>query len=64
MSILPATGTEITMGRVRKAYTNTAPAAGANIALSGTMAPYVGQSTGTQITLSSKFGGRTFPYTY
>lgn len=64
MPILPATGTEITMGRVRQSYTNTAPASGANIALSGTMASYIGQSTSTQISLSSAFGGRTFPYTY
>jgi hypothetical protein len=64
MSILPATGTEITMGRVYTAKTNTAASSGANIALSGTMATYRGQSSGTQISLSSAFGGMTFPYTY
>ena len=63
MALLPATGTEITMGRVRKGYTNTAPAAGQNISLRGTLGASVGQSTGA-ITLSSTFGGRTVPYTY
>ena len=64
MAILPATGSEIVMGRVKKAYTNVAPAAGQNISLSATLAPYRGQSTGTQISLSSKFGGQTTPYAY
>lgn len=64
MAVLPATGTEIVMGRVRKAYNNVAPAAGQNISLSGTLGAFVGQSAGTQITLSSRFGGRTIPYAY
>jgi hypothetical protein len=34
------------------------------IALSGTLASNVGQSTGTQISLSSRFGGQTTPYAY
>lgn len=63
MALLPATGTEITMGRVRKSYNNTAPAAGQNISLRGTLGGSIGQSTGA-ITLSSTFGGRTVPYTY
>jgi hypothetical protein len=64
MAILPATGSEIVMGRVKKAYSNVAPAAGQNITMSGTLGGYVGQSAGTQITLSSRFGGRTTPYAY
>ena len=64
MAVLPATGTEIVMGRVRKAYNNVAPAAGQNISLSGTLGGLIGQSAGTQITLSSTFGGRTIPYLY
>lgn len=64
MAVLPATGTEIVMGRVRKAYNNVAPAAGQNISLSGTLGAFVGQGSGTQITLSSRFGGRTTPYAY
>jgi hypothetical protein len=64
MAVLPATGTEIVMGRVRKAYNNVAPGAGQNISLSGTLGSFIGQSSGTQITLSSRFGGRTIPYAY
>ena len=64
MAVLPATGTEIVMGRVRKAYNNTAAAAGQNITLSGTLGAYRGQSAGTQISLSSRFGGQTTPYSY
>jgi hypothetical protein len=64
MAILPATGTEIVMGRVKKAYSNVAAAAGQNIRLSATLGAYVGQSASTQISLSSRFGGQTIPYTY
>ena len=64
MAILPATGSEIVMGRVKQSYSNVAPAAGQNITMSGTLGGYVGQSAGTQITLSSRFGGRTTPYAY
>jgi hypothetical protein len=64
MAVLPATGTEIVMGRVRKAYNNVASGAGQNITLSGTLGAYMGQSAGTQISLSSRFGGQTTPYAY
>jgi hypothetical protein len=64
MALLPATGTEIVMGRVKSSYTNVAAGAGQNIALSGTLAPRVGQATSTQISLSSRFGGQTTPYAY
>jgi hypothetical protein len=64
MAILPATGSEITMGRVRKSYNNVAPAAGQNISLSGTLGPFKGRSAGTQISMSSTFGGATTPYAY
>jgi hypothetical protein len=64
MSVLPATGSEIVMGRVRKAYNNVAPAAGQNISLSGTLGGFIGQSASTQISLSSRFGGRLAPYLY
>jgi hypothetical protein len=63
MAVLPATGSEIVMGRVKKAYSNVAAAAGQNISLRGTLGGYIGQSTGS-ITLSSTFGGRTIPYVY
>jgi hypothetical protein len=64
MALLPATGSEIVMGRVRKAYTNTTPGAGQNITLSGTLGGLIGQSAGTQISLSSRFGGQTTPYAH
>ena len=64
MALLPATGSEIAMGRIRKAYTNTAPAAGQNITLSGTLGPFKGRSSGAQISMSSTFGGATTPYNY
>jgi hypothetical protein len=63
MALLPATGTEIVMGRVKKSYTNSAAAAGQNISLRGTLGGYIGQSTGS-LALSSTFGGRTVPYAY
>jgi hypothetical protein len=64
MSVLPATGSEIVMGRVKQGYSNVAPGAGQNISLSGTLGGYIGQSSGTQLSLSSRFGGRLSPYTY
>ena len=35
-----------------------------HISLSGTLGAFIGQGTGTSITLSSTFGGRTTPYVY
>ena len=64
MALLPATGSEITMGQVRKGYSNSAPSAGSNITLSGTLGPYKGKTSGTQISLSSTFGGATTPYVF
>jgi len=64
MSVLPATGQAIAMGRVRQAYNNVAPGAGQNISLSGTLGPNIGRTPGTAISFSSAFGGRTAPYTY
>jgi hypothetical protein len=65
MAILPATGSEMAMGRVKKAYTNVAPVANANITLSGTLgANYGGKTAGTQISLTATFGGKTTPYAY
>jgi hypothetical protein len=64
MAVLPATGSEIVMGRVKKAYSNVAAAGGQNITLSGTLGSYRGQSAGTQISLSTRFGGQNTPYAY
>lgn len=62
---LPATGTQIAMGRVYRAYTNLIPSAGFNIRLSGTLgASYGSRPGGLQISFSSWFGGRYYPYTY
>jgi hypothetical protein len=64
MAVLPATGSEIVMGRIKQGYTNAAPGAGQNISLSGTLGGYIGHTAGTQISLSSRFGGRLTPYAY
>ena len=64
MALLPATGSEITMGKVRKGYSNTTASAGSNLTLSSTLGPYKGKSSGTQISLSSTFGGATTPYNF
>ena len=64
MAILPATGSEIVMGRVKAAYTNVAPGSGQNISLSGTLGAFMGQSAGTQLSISSRFGGQPTPYAY
>lgn len=64
MGLIPNTGAEIAMSRVQQAYTNALPANASNTTLSGTLGAHVGHTAGTQISLSSKFGGRTTPYTY
>lgn len=61
MAILPATGSAMTMGRVRKGYSNVAVAGGQNISLRGTLGGHLGISTGS-VGLSSTFGQRTTPY--
>lgn len=52
---------QVEIGSVTTAFN---PNTASHIALSGTLAPSVGQSTGTQISLSSRFGGQTTPYAY
>ena len=61
MAILPATGSAISFTNVRKGYGNSAPGAGSNVALRGTLGAYLSISTGA-VSLSSTFGGRTTPY--
>jgi hypothetical protein len=58
MAILPATGSAISFGNVKRGYSNTT---GANVTLRGVLGGYLGISTGA-VSLSSKFGGRTTPY--
>lgn len=65
--LIPATGSEIAMGKVNTAYTNQAypTAPGSNISLSSVLgATYGGLSTGTQISLSDTFGGESTPFDY
>lgn len=64
MPILPATGSQITMGQVYQGYTGTAPSANANISLSSTLRVYKGVAANSQISLSSTFGGATTPYSF
>lgn len=64
MATLPATGSEIAMGRVYKAYSNTTASAGSAVRLSATLGPYRGKTAGTAITLSSTFGAQVTAYAY
>ena len=73
MAVLPATGSAISFGQVNRAFTNNvpdaagnAPTGGKNIALSsvlGNKTNYgINQATGTQISFSATFAGKTTPY--
>ena len=59
MGIIPATGSEIAMGRVRNAYGLSGAAR-----LSADLGPQRGITVGTQISLSITFGGQTTPNAY
>lgn len=58
MGIIPNTGSEITMGRVRNAY-----GLSGQVALRANLGAQIGITTGA-IRLSTDFGGRTTPNTY
>lgn len=58
MGLIPATGSEITMGRVRNAY-----GLSGQVSLRANLGAQIGITTG-QIRLSTDFGGRTTPSTY
>jgi len=58
MGIIPATGSEIAMGRVRNAY-----GLSGQVALRANLGAQIGITTG-QIRLSTDFGGRTTPNNY
>ena len=74
MAILPATGSAIAIGKTNQAFTNVVPgtagdangvSGGQNIKLSGVLgAKFAARSTGTSISLSATFGGRSTPYPY
>jgi hypothetical protein len=61
MAILPATGSAMTFGRIRKGHENVSSVTGHNVALRGTLGAYYGITTGA-VSVSSLFGGRTTPY--
>jgi hypothetical protein len=58
MGVIPDTGTEIQMGRVRNAYGLTS-----TVRLRTDLGDQIGITTG-QIRLSTDFGGRTTPFDY
>ena len=58
MGLIPASGTQIQMGRVRNAYGLSGQAS-----LRATLGAQIGITTG-QIRLSANFGGRTTPQNY
>jgi ribosomal 30S subunit maturation factor RimM len=58
MGLIPATGTEIQMGRVRNAY-----GLSGTVRLRADLGAQIGITTG-QIRLSADFGGRTTPFDY
>jgi hypothetical protein len=73
MATLPATGSQISFGRVNKVFTDNnpgaagnAPSGGQNIKLSavlGNNGTYgIGQAVGTSIKFSATFGNKSGPY--
>jgi hypothetical protein len=69
--LTPATGAQISFGKVNKAFTNFAPGAagnapsgGQNIKLSSVLGTYVSLATGTQLSLSLGLGGKSTPFDY
>lgn len=71
MGLIPATGSQISFGKVNQAYTNNtpgaagnAPAGGQNIRLSAVLGSNILQAPGTEIRFSASFGGKTTPFDY
>jgi hypothetical protein len=71
MATLPATGAEISFGRVNRAYTNNAPgsagnapAGGQNIKLSAVLGSNIAAATGTTIAFAISFWNRSTPFDY
>lgn len=73
--VTPASGAEISFGKVNQAFTNNlpgtggnAPSGGKNIKLSSVLganpAYGIGQTPGTEIKFSQTFGGKPTPYNY
>lgn len=63
MGIIPATGSEITMGRVGQAY-GLGAAGTTQQRLSGDLAPQLGIAVSSSIRLSIDFGGQSTPNDY
>ena len=74
---LGSTGSEMSFGRINRAFTNNlpgaagnAPAGGQNIRLSAVLGSNPGTyngvnyGVGVQISLTIAFGGKTYPFTY
>lgn len=62
---IPATGSEIAMGKVYAAFAGGPyPPTTPNISLSNVLGPFASVSTGTEISLSATFGGKSTPYPY
>jgi len=73
--VTPASGNEISFGKVNQAFTNNlpgstgnAPSGGQNIKLSAVLGANptygINQNTGTQISFSLQFGNLPTPYNY
>ena len=63
MGLIPATGSEITMGRVGQAY-GLGAAGTTQQRLSGDLGTQLGISVSSSISLSITFGGQTTPEDY
>lgn len=67
MGIIPATGTEVSLGKIAKAYGiigTYPPAAGANLDLNADLGPELSIPGGSQTDMSEDFGGQTTPNDY
>lgn len=67
MGTIPATGSEITMGKVATAFGivgSYPPAGGSNITLNGSLGGQIGKSAGAETKLSEDFGGVNTPNNY
>ncbi len=67
MTVLPATGTAISMGRMGRGYYNglaTVQVSVGNAAAVRHLNASIGRGVTTTTAISSVFGGRTAPFTY
>jgi hypothetical protein len=66
MTVLPATGTAISMGRMGRAYYNGTATVNVSVGNAGTrkLNSQIGRGVTTTTAISSVYGGRTAPFTY